>query len=154
MKNRPGGSITWSWHGHIIFINYFCSHLEPMMLRLLPDVLYQCYHASLKWATHIIFISIKELISNGTELGEIYLWTGKNIFAKFFVFAKILDRKDRKSGVRLVIDYADTKICEKPSDFSKTVRVVVDYADKCPRSSWLRWNDVCIVIDYADTVSA
>ena len=40
------------------------------------------------------------------DLGSI--WTGKNGFAHFFVFAKIFDRKARKSGVRVVVDYVDT----------------------------------------------
>ena len=76
-------------------------------------------------------------------------------FRELFRFLKIFDRKDRKSGVRVVNDYSlDTdvfkffnyigcvntpkylflpdcsfKICEKPSKFSRSVTVVVDYGD-------------------------
>ena len=35
----------------------------------------------------------------------------KNGFTNFFVFAKIFDRKVRKSQVRVVNNYADTQIC-------------------------------------------
>ena len=80
--------------------------------------------------------------------------TGKNGFANIFVFAKISDRKDRKSSVttrtqKFSVDTAvfkllnycnwmckhtqifflpdcSFKICEKPSKFSKSVRVVFD----------------------------
>ena len=42
------------------------------------------------------------------DLGPIR--TGENGLVNFFVFAKIFDRKVRKSRVRVVNDYADTQI--------------------------------------------
>ena len=41
------------------------------------------------------------------DLGPI--WTGKNCFAKFFVFVEIFDRKVQKSGVCVVVDYSDPR---------------------------------------------
>ena len=32
--------------------------------------------------------------------------------------------------------------------------MVDDYTDMCPCSHWLCWRSVCVVVDYADTISA
>ena len=35
------------------------------------------------------------------------IWTGKNSFANFFVFAKIFDSKDRKSDMRIIRKFSN-----------------------------------------------
>ena len=60
------------------------------------------------------------------------IWTGKNGFANFFIFTKILNRKVRKSRVCVISNHADT----------------------CPHNQRLHWHSVRAVNDYANTVSA
>ena len=54
------------------------------------------------------------------------------VFVNFSVFAKIFNLKVRKTGVCVVNNYADT----------------------CPGNCWLRWHNVSVVVDFADTMSA
>ena len=91
---------------HSYFSNLF---LVIHLFSVSQDFFYYIFHQlrSVAELRKIIFYSKQvlkgqchEIFDHFFDLGPI--WTDKNGFVNFFVFAKIFDSKDQKSGVRLV----------------------------------------------------
>ena len=105
-----------------LFVSLLIVFVQFPTYKLLTSKLLTCHCQQIVKGTLVTrFLTL--LIIKKTHLGP--KWIGKNGFAKFFVFAKIFEKK----------------ICPR---FAKSLTTLT----QCQRGCWLPWHSVSVVVDY------